>query len=117
MVRRYAHLAADHLAPFADRLSVLSVPGRESLATPLSRLFKAQFGHTQSDLDTMWAQWRGALSRLPRPVSPLPNPCTPREPCVERVARRWRNRPLGALTGRVPRRHRSDSIHGASASG
>jgi integrase len=25
MVRRYAHLAADHLAPFADRLSALSV--------------------------------------------------------------------------------------------
>jgi integrase len=25
-VRRYAHLAADHLAPYADRLSVLSVP-------------------------------------------------------------------------------------------
>jgi integrase len=32
MVRRYAHLAADHLAPFADRLSALSVPGRESTA-------------------------------------------------------------------------------------
>lgn len=27
MVRRYAHLAADHLAPYADRLSALSVPG------------------------------------------------------------------------------------------
>ena len=26
MVRRYAHLAADHLAPFAERLSALSVP-------------------------------------------------------------------------------------------
>jgi integrase len=26
MVRRYAHLAADHLAPFADRLSALTVP-------------------------------------------------------------------------------------------
>jgi integrase len=32
MVRRYAHLAADHLAPFADRLSALSVPSRESTA-------------------------------------------------------------------------------------
>ncbi len=27
MVRRYAHLAADHLAPYADRLSALIVPG------------------------------------------------------------------------------------------
>ena len=27
MVRRYAHLAADHLAPYADRLSALNVPG------------------------------------------------------------------------------------------
>jgi integrase len=26
MVRRYAHLAADHLAPFADRLTALTVP-------------------------------------------------------------------------------------------
>jgi integrase len=26
MVRRYAHLAADHLAPYADRLSALNVP-------------------------------------------------------------------------------------------
>jgi integrase len=26
MVRRYAHLAADHLAPYADRLSALIVP-------------------------------------------------------------------------------------------
>jgi hypothetical protein len=26
MVRRYAHLAVDHLAPFADRLGALSVP-------------------------------------------------------------------------------------------
>ena len=26
MVRRYAHLAADHLAPYADRLSALTVP-------------------------------------------------------------------------------------------
>ena len=26
MVRRYAHLAADHLAPFAERLSALIVP-------------------------------------------------------------------------------------------
>jgi hypothetical protein len=25
MVRRYAHFAADHLAPYADRLSALSV--------------------------------------------------------------------------------------------
>ncbi|HVC00565.1 MAG TPA: hypothetical protein VND80_00005, partial [Steroidobacteraceae bacterium] len=25
MVRRYAHLAAEHLAPYADRLSALSV--------------------------------------------------------------------------------------------
>ena len=32
MVRRYAHLAANHLAPFADRLSALSVPSRESTA-------------------------------------------------------------------------------------
>ena len=29
MVRRYAHLAADHLAPFADRLSALTVPEAE----------------------------------------------------------------------------------------
>src|ERR1700683_4613106 len=29
-----------------------------ALAIPLSRLFKAQFGHTQSDLDTIWAHWR-----------------------------------------------------------
>ena len=32
MARRYAHLAADHLAPFAGRLSALSVPGQESTA-------------------------------------------------------------------------------------
>jgi integrase len=32
MVRRYAHLAADHLAPFADRLSALSVPPSEFTA-------------------------------------------------------------------------------------
>lgn len=32
MVRRYAHLAADHLAPFADRLSALSVPASEFTA-------------------------------------------------------------------------------------
>jgi integrase len=30
MVRRYAHLAADHLAPFADRLSALNVPRLEN---------------------------------------------------------------------------------------
>lgn len=32
MVRRYAHLAADHLAPFADRLSALSAPASEFTA-------------------------------------------------------------------------------------
>ena len=37
MVRRYAHLAADHLAPFADRLSALNVPATESWA---------RFGHS-----------------------------------------------------------------------
>src|SRR5258708_35548319 len=37
MVRRYAHLAADHLAPFADRLSALSVPAPE---------LRARFGHS-----------------------------------------------------------------------
>lgn len=27
MVRRYAHLAADHLAPWADRLAIASIHG------------------------------------------------------------------------------------------
>ena len=30
MVRRYAHLAADHLSSFAERLVPLRVPERES---------------------------------------------------------------------------------------
>jgi integrase len=29
MVRRYAHLATDHLAPYADRLSALIVPAAQ----------------------------------------------------------------------------------------
>jgi hypothetical protein len=49
---------------------------------------------------------RLGLSRLPQPLSPLPNPCMPRARCVERVAHHSRNRPLGASTGRVPRLHR-----------
>jgi hypothetical protein len=32
MVRRYAHLAADRLAPFADRLSALGVSGSKFTA-------------------------------------------------------------------------------------
>ena len=32
MVRRYAHLAADHLAPFADRLSALGAPASKFTA-------------------------------------------------------------------------------------
>lgn len=38
MVRRYAHLAADHLAPFADRLSGFRMPALE---------FGARFGHSE----------------------------------------------------------------------
>ena len=33
MVRRYAHLAADHLAPYADRLMSLRVEGEDSNGT------------------------------------------------------------------------------------
>jgi hypothetical protein len=33
MVRRYAHLAADHLAPFAERLSALTVPEADIYGT------------------------------------------------------------------------------------
>ena len=32
MVRRYAHLAADHLAPFADRSGALGAPAAEFTA-------------------------------------------------------------------------------------
>jgi hypothetical protein len=33
MVRRYAHLAADHLAPYADRLMSLRAIGEDSNGT------------------------------------------------------------------------------------
>ena len=33
MVRRYAHLAADHLAPYADRLTSLRADGAEANGT------------------------------------------------------------------------------------
>lgn len=36
MVRRYAHLAADHLAPFAEGLRRLNVPKFENLDTKKS---------------------------------------------------------------------------------
>ena len=44
---------------FSVRLVSLYIFTNQSLAalaTPLSRLFKAQFGHTQFVLDTIWAR-------------------------------------------------------------
>ena len=37
MVRRYAHLAADHLAPFAERLSALRAVEDEIVGTKKSQ--------------------------------------------------------------------------------
>jgi integrase len=49
MVRRYAHLAADHLAPFADRLSALSVTsekfGHVLVTVPKIELVEAPVTH------------------------------------------------------------------------
>jgi len=37
MVRRYAHLAAEHLAPYADRLTALRVVGSDLEVTNLAQ--------------------------------------------------------------------------------
>jgi hypothetical protein len=37
MVRRYAHLAADHLAPFAERLCALRVVAVDNVGTKKSQ--------------------------------------------------------------------------------
>ena len=38
MVRRYAHLSAEHLAPYADRLCAMRVVGEPANGTNLSQV-------------------------------------------------------------------------------